>query len=196
VTDETLRLWLVVFFGAAGAASLLGGTVHGFFKPAGSRGRAILWPATLISILVSGLAASFVAARIELGTEPQQLVRVLAIALLALIALAVVFANLSFALAIAGYLPAALFLLYAFISAYERSQAGAIWWGIAGVSLSIVGATIQRLGVKVHRVYLDHNALYHVLQGAAFWMIYKAAQFISTTLSSVGRTDVITSRLP
>lgn len=65
-SDETLRLWLIVFFAAAGAASFLGGTVHGFFKAADSRGRGILWPATLISILLSGLAASFVATRMEL----------------------------------------------------------------------------------------------------------------------------------
>jgi hypothetical protein len=192
VTDDTLRLWLVVFFAAASAASLLGGTVHGFLR-ADSPRRAILWPATLISILVSGLAVSFVAARIQLGPEAQQVVRVLAIGLLAIMVLAVIFAKQSFAIAIAGYLPATLFLLYAFAATYERTRAGMVWWGIAGVSLSIVGAAVQRLGVKIHRVYLDHNALYHVLQGAGFWMIYKAVQFISTTLPSIGRTNAIAS---
>jgi hypothetical protein len=193
VGDEVFRIWLVVFFGAAGAASLLGGTVHGFFKPTNSRGRAILWPATLISILVSGVAASFVAAHIELNNEAEQMARAVAIMLLTLMALAVVFANHSFAIAVGGYVPATLFLLYAFISAYERSGAPALRWGIAGVSLSLLGAATQRLRVGVHQLYLDHNAFYHVIQGAAFWMIYKGAHFVSTALPSIGRTHAITS---
>ncbi|MFL5482170.1 MAG: DUF6962 family protein [Gemmatimonadaceae bacterium] len=193
VSDEVLRIWLVVFFGAASAASLLGGTVHGFFKPANSRGRAILWPATLISILGSGLAVSFIAAHIELNNEAEQMARAVALVLMSLMALAVLFASHSFAIAIAGYVPPSLFLLHAFISAYERSGAPALRWGIAGVLLSILGAAMQRLRVGVHGRYLDHNAFYHVIQGVAFWMIYKGAHFVSTTLPSIGRTDAITS---
>jgi hypothetical protein len=191
--DETLRLWLVVFFAAAGAASLLGGTVHGFFKATGSRGRAILWPATLISILVSGLAVSFVAAHIQLDTEAERVARAVATLLFISLAVAVLLASHSFAIAVAGYLPATLFLLYAFIVAYERTGARAIGWGIAGVSLSILAATFQRLRVGIHRTYLDHNASYHLIQAAAFWMIYKAAAFVTTALPFIGRTDVVTS---
>ena len=65
-TDPTLRMWFVLFFAAAAVGALLGGTVHGFFKAADSRGRAILWPLTLLSILLGGLAAWCAAARLEL----------------------------------------------------------------------------------------------------------------------------------
>jgi len=33
-SDRTLRFWFVVFFAPIGGASLLGGTVHGFFPDA------------------------------------------------------------------------------------------------------------------------------------------------------------------
>jgi hypothetical protein len=167
--------------------------VHGFFKATDSRGRAILWPATLISILVSGLAVSFVAAHLQLNTAAERVVRVVATLLLISLTIAVLLASHSFAIAIVGYLPATLFLLYAFIATYERTGARAIGWGIAGVSLSIVAAVLQRLRVGIHRIFLDHNAVYHLIQAAAFWMIYKAAAFISTTLPFIGRTDAITS---
>lgn len=106
--------------------------------------------------------------------------------------LVVLFASHNFAIAIAGYLPATLFLLFAFISVYERTGAGAIGWGIAGVFLSLCAAGVQRLGIGIRRVYLDHNGVYHVIQGAALWMIYKGARFAITTLASVGRIDVTT----
>ncbi|HJQ10851.1 MAG TPA: hypothetical protein VJ840_07440 [Gemmatimonadaceae bacterium] len=186
-SDNTLRLWFVVFFAAAALASLLGGTVHGFFKAADSTGRAILWPATLISILVSGLAAWFVATRLELRSKVAQVARVAAAVLLIGMALTVLFVTRNFAIAIAGYLPATLFLLYALISAYRRRRARAIGWGIAGISLTLVAAAVQRLHIVVHPVYLDHNAFYHVIQGAAFWMIYVAARFVSTVQPPIRR---------
>ena len=38
--DRKLFFWFVVFFASIGAASVFGGTVHGFFLPAASRARA------------------------------------------------------------------------------------------------------------------------------------------------------------
>ena len=192
-SDNTLRVWFVVFFASAALASLLGGTVHGFFKPAESRGRAILWPATLIAILTTGSAAWFAAARLELRPTAERIAGVVATALLIAMALTVLFVTRNFAIAIAGYLPATLFLLYALIAAYRRRQARAIGWGIAGISLTLIGAAVQRLHVVIHPVYLDHNVFYHLIQAAAFWMIYTAARFLSTVRPSIRRTDAVTA---
>src|SRR5690349_13646333 len=155
-SDGTLRAWFVVFFAAAALASFLGGTVHGFFKPADSPGRAILWPATLIAILTGGLAAWFAAARLELRAKAETIARLVATILLIAMALSVLFITRNFAIAIAGYLPATLFLLYSLVSAYRRNHARAIAWGIAGVALTLIAAVVQRLHVVVHPIYLDH----------------------------------------
>jgi hypothetical protein len=187
-SDGTLRAWFVVFFSAAALASLLGGTVHGFFKPADSSGRAVLWPATLIAILTGGLAAWFAAARLELRAKAEAVARVLAALLLVALSLTVIFVTRNFAIAIAGYLPATLFLLYSLISAYRRNKARAVLWGIAGLSLTLIAAVVQRLHIVIHPVYLDHNTFYHLLQGAALWMIYTAARFVSTVRPPIRRS--------
>src|SRR2546423_7103866 len=137
-SDETLRLWFVVFLAAAAAASLLGGTVHGFFKAADSRGRAILWPLTLLSILLSGLAAWFAAARLELQPRAERLARITAIAIMSVLSAAVILATRNFAIAIVGYLPSTLFLLLALVSAYGRRRERAFGWGVRGRPLTPV----------------------------------------------------------
>ena len=190
-SDAPLRAWFVVFFAAAAVASLLGGTVHGFFKPADSQGRAVLWPATLIAILTSGLAAWFIAARIELRSRAEDIVRLAATGLSLVMALLVLFVTRNFAIAIVGYLPATLFLLYSLIAAYRRHRSRAIAWGIVGLSLTLVAAAVQRLHIVIHPVYLDHNVFYHLLQGAAFGMIYIAARFVSTVRPSIRRSHAI-----
>src|ERR1700675_2734292 len=83
--DRKLRFWFVVFFASIGAASVLGGTVHGFFLAASSPGRRILWPATLMAILVTSLAAWNIGAVLQLDERKAALVRRLAIAQLVLL---------------------------------------------------------------------------------------------------------------
>ena len=192
-SDETLRLWFVLFFAAAATASLFGGTVHGFFKAADSRGRAILWPLTLLSILISGLAAWFAAARLELRPRAEAWARIAAIASTVILSAVVIFATRNFAIAIIGYLPATLFLLFAFVSAYARRKARTIAWGIAGLALTLVAASVQRLRIAIHPIYLDHNAFYHVIQGVGFWMIYKAARYLSTVWPPIRRSYAVTT---
>ena len=60
------QFWLILFFGAAGVAPLLGGTVHGFFDLEGTTGHDVLWPAMLITIGVAALAAWGLGARLIL----------------------------------------------------------------------------------------------------------------------------------
>ena len=192
-SDETLRMWFLVFFAAATAASLFGGTVHGFFKAADSRGRAILWPLTLLSILLSGLAAWFAAARLELQPRAETWARRAAVVVVSALTAAVIFATRNFAIAIVAYLPSALFLLVALVSAYGRRKERSIAWGIAGLSLTLVAAAVQRLRIAIHAVYLDHNAVYHVIQGVGFWMIYRATRHLSTVWPPIRRSYAVTT---
>jgi len=98
-----------------------------------------------------------------------------------------------FYVAIIGYLPATLFLLGAFVAAYNRRPARPIGWGIFGLSLTLIAAGIQRLGIAIHPRYFDHNALYHVVQGVALWMIFVAARYLSTARPPIRRTDAVTT---
>lgn len=177
--DRTVRFWFVVFFASISVASALGGTVHGFFLGASSSGRAILWPASLLAILVTSLAAWNISAILELDERGSTLVRRLAIAQLVIFSLVVVFVTSKFYVAIAAYLPSTLILLFALASTYRRRPEPAVRWGVTGLALTLAAAAVQQLRIGIHPVYFNHNALYHVIQGAALGMIFVAARAIS-----------------
>jgi hypothetical protein len=177
--DRTVRFWFVVFFASIAVASALGGTVHGFFLDASSPGRAILWPATLLSILVTSLAAWNISAILELDERGSTLVRRLAITQFVVFSLVVLLVTSKFYVAIAAYLPSTLILLFALVSTYRRRRDPAVRWGVAGLALTLVAAAVQQLHIGFHPVYFNHNALYHVIQGGALGMIFVAARTIS-----------------
>ncbi|HEY8831311.1 MAG TPA: hypothetical protein VIM21_02255 [Gemmatimonadaceae bacterium] len=176
--DKELCFWFVVFFASIAAASVLGGTVHGFFLAAASPGRTILWSATLFAILITSLAAWNIGAVLQLDERKAMLVRRLAIAQLALFALIVLFVTSRFYVGIIAYLPSTLFLLVALVVAYRRRPHRVLRWGIAGLSITLVAPVLQQLRIGIHPVYFDHNSLYHVIQGAALGMVFLAARSI------------------
>jgi hypothetical protein len=178
-SDRTLRLWFIVFFASAGMASLLGGSVHGFFPDKSSGGRRLLWQATLLAILVTGLAAWNIGAGILLAERNAGIVRRLAILQLVIFSFVVTFVRDEFFIAIIAYIPATLLLLIGLIDGYRSRRLPPLRWGIAGLSLTFVAAAVQRLNIGIHPRYFDHNALYHVIQGAGLWMIFLGARCIS-----------------
>jgi hypothetical protein len=177
--DRELCFWFVVFFASAGAASVLGGTVHGFFLAASSPGRRILWPATILAILATSLAAWNIGAVLHLEERKAIVVRRLAIAQIVLFSLVVLLVTSKFYVGIIAYLPSTLFLLFALLTTYRRRPDRAIRWGVTGLALTLVAAAVQQVHVGVHPIYFNHNALYHVIQGAALGMIFVAARSIS-----------------
>ncbi len=190
-TDLALRKWFVVFFASVAAASLLGGTMHGFFEYSTSPFRTVLWTATLLSILVTSFAAWSIASMMQLGRQASQLVRGFALTQLVVLTLVVLFVTQQFLIAIIAYLPATVFLLVAFVLAYRRRRNPALASGIAGLALVFIGAAVQQSGVTVHPIYLDHNTLYHVIQGIALWLIYGAARWMAVAQPIVRRTNDI-----
>lgn len=48
-------------------------------------------------------------------------------------------------------------------------------WMMAGVALSLAGLAVQQSGWALHRCF-DHNDLYHLIQGAALYLIYRGAR--------------------
>jgi hypothetical protein len=191
--DRALRFWFGVFFAVIGAASVLGGTVHGFFSQVSSPARSILWSATLLSILVTSLAVWTIGAILQLDERGEALVRRLAIAQLVLLSLVVLFVTSKFYVAIIAYLPSTLFLLYALLAAYRRRPDAGVWWGVRGLALTLAAAAVQQLQIGIHPVYFDHNALYHLIQGVALGMIFLAAKSISRAQPPIRRRHDLTT---
>jgi hypothetical protein len=178
-SDVRLRRWWAVLFASIGAGAFLGGTVHGFtVEP--SLSRAILWVLTMLALGVTAMAMWMAGARVYLPEPAATWVARAAIAQLITYAFVVLFVNRLFLVAIATYLPAAVFLLVVMILMYRRMPNRPLALTIAGLLLTFVAAGIQQAGIAVHPVYFNHNALYHVIQGVALFLIWVGAKWLVT----------------
>ena len=175
---DPLRRWWLLFFGSVGLASLAGALVHGFFPDPASFQRQALWVLTLLAIGSAALAGW--------GIGGQLLFR-LAVARwfvagaglgFALYAVVVLFRSRTFLVAIAGYLPAVIFLAVALAVVYRRTRARPLLLGLVGLLLTLAAAGIQQGGLALHPVYFDHNALYHVVQAVALFLLFRAAAWL------------------
>ena len=178
--NDALRRWWVVLFASIGAGALLGGTVHGFFLDVQTLGNRILWPATLLALGVTSMTMWFVGATAALREPRATWLRRAAVAALVAYALVVIFVDSRFVVAIAMYLPATVFLLVTLFVLYARRPTRALAVGIAGLLLTFVAAAVHQLRMPLHRVWFNHNALYHVIQGFALAMIYVGARRLTT----------------
>ncbi len=160
--------WLT-FFGSVGLASLLGGTVHGFFPEAESLGHRILWPLTLLSI---GVTASSGWLLMQLGKWG----RVLAALSFATHFVVVLFVAQSFLVVLLNYAPPMLLWLILSLVRYLKQRSPDHLWIFAGLCISFVAAAVQALKVPIHPIYFNHNALYHVVQAAGLWTLFIGAR--------------------
>ena len=176
-----LRTWFGLFFGSIGLASFAGGTVHGFFLDQGTIGYAILWPATLITIGLTAFAVWAIGA--NLLFSPKIARRISAVAALEFVAycLAVLLVTQEFWIAVGTYLPAVIFLLIVLLLLYRRTRDRDFRIGIMGLALTLLAAVIQQAGISLHPAYFNHNALYHVIQAAALFMIFRLSWFLTVT---------------
>ncbi|MCH7824502.1 MAG: hypothetical protein IH849_06830 [Acidobacteria bacterium] len=173
--------WTVVF-AATSAASLLGGTVHGFFPP-DAEGPAIrtLWVITMLCVGV--IAAALVRAGAGVGWGRERARRLNPGLGMALIGYGgvVVFVSREFVVAIAAYLPAALFMMFVFARNGWRGRPAGVVPALSGIAMTIVGAAAQSASIGLHPVYFDHNALYHVVQAVALYLLFRAALVVGET---------------
>ena len=170
---EDLRPWAMGLFAGSGAAALFGGTVHGFFGDAATQGYRILWPATLLTVGATGLAAWGLGARIDgRAASTRWITRLAGLAYVAFVAV-VVAGWQTFAVAVAFYLPAVIFLTVRFAQAYRSRPTVSRRRALIGFGLTFAAAAIQQLQIPIHPIWFDHNALYHVVQAAAFILLYQ-----------------------
>ena len=168
-----LRPWAMGLFAGSGAAALFGGTVHGFFGDPATLGYRVLWPATILTVGATGLAAWGLGARIEgRASSARWVTRIAGLAYLGYAAV-VLAGSQAFVVAIAFYLPAVIYLTVRFAQAYRRRPTASRRRALLGFALTFAAAVIQQLQIPIHPVWFDHNALYHLVQAAAFILLYQ-----------------------
>ena len=154
------------FFIALALAAAAGAVYHGWIF----RGLILdrfVWRLTLFAIIAAS-AMAWIAAGHLLHSRWAHLAGLLTL----LVGLAIVVSNLrgwanTFGVAIAFYLPAAMALLVAF--AKVRA-----WAGFAGLVLTFVASEVQQSALVLGP--LDHNALYHIIEGLALLLIFFSAR--------------------
>jgi hypothetical protein len=173
-----IRVWWTTFFAATALGALLGGMVHGFFADATSVVGVVLWRLTLLGIGVTALAAWAIGAY-AFG-NPIAATWIVRAALVAFVGYGVVVLLVTdaFAVAIAHYVPAAVFLLVALVRVYRRKGARPVLAGVIGLLLLFVGSWVQLLHIGVHPLYFTYNALYHVIEGVALLGLYGSARWM------------------
>jgi hypothetical protein len=99
-----------------------------------------------------------------------------AIAVFAAYVLVVVFVRSDFLIAILDYLPSLIFIGVAFLLAHRRHNKSQFLIGFLGVCTMLLAAAAQQAKIGVNPRFFDHNALYHVLQAIALFMVFLAAR--------------------
>ncbi len=172
-----LRRWFALFFLSIGVAALAGGTVHGFFLDVRTTGRAILWPATMIALGSAALSTWAIGAHIQFSLRVVRLITLCATLVFAVYCALVLFVTRSFSLAIGHYLLGVFFLMIVFSLAYQRTRARPVCLALMGLLLTLVASGLQQGRVGFHPIYFNHNALYHLLQAVALYLIFCGARW-------------------
>jgi hypothetical protein len=173
--DLELRRWFMLLFASVSAASLFGGTVHGFFPDRQAPGQATLWTATLLSMGLTALSMWAVGALLLLSPRLTRWVMIAAVAQFVVFAAVVLVGFQPFWVGIVDNLPALIFLFVALGVTARRQQTWQLWLATAGPALVVLAAAIQQLKIGVHPEYFNHNALYHVLQAIAIYLLFLGA---------------------
>ncbi len=169
------RRWFAAFFGVVGVAAALGAVEHGFVADKASSAATIVWTGTLLAVGLAAVAGWGAAARLVLDERAARVVTIGAAVAFAAYTAVVVLVDRRFAVAIAFYLPAAIFLLVAFLLAARRGDAR-VNAGAWGLGLTFVAAAVQQGRVGLHPRYFNHNALYHLIQGAGLFLVFRGAR--------------------
>lgn len=173
---EAIRFWFITLFAALGFGAFWGGTEHGFIGNKTSRVHELVWSATLISVGLAAPAAWAIGARLLFFERGARWITGAALVFFALYSAAVLLGSRDFWIAIAHYLPAAVFLLASLLIQYRHTPRGYLRAGIAGLGLTFAAASVQQTGLGLHPKYLNHNALYHLIQAFALFLIYRCAR--------------------
>jgi hypothetical protein len=158
---------------AALAVAAFGGALfHAFFpaKVATASGRA-MWLFTTTAIAVATSYMLLLALRL---VAPKWSYRKVAAVIVGIAFVGTIaFVDPSYRTVVLFYGPALLLLLAAATREAVRSTESAWWLVAGGLGLSVLAALLQQARVRLHPIYADHNALYHVVQAVALFVLYR-----------------------
>jgi hypothetical protein len=167
--QRSVCLFAGPFFSTA-LGAFIGGASHGFRPYLGSWGNFFSWKLSVLAIGVTTLLFVAATATAALLRPWRRIVIGLAVLQAAVYFAWMMFYN-EFIWVIADYVPAMSLVLALQVLQWRRGEPSAPRLA-AGIATSLVGAAIQASGFALHE-HFNHNDLYHVVQMAATWMLYR-----------------------
>ena len=158
---QKARRWWALAFAALAAGAVLGGTWHGFLRAD------LLWKATTLSVGVASFGMVAGSAHAVFSGTARTLILTAALAKLLVYSGWMLFHDRFLYVVIDTGIA---FIVVAALHLWKRN--GPI---LAGVAVSVVAGLVQASGFKLHE-HFNHNDLYHVIQIAAMWLLYRGAR--------------------
>jgi hypothetical protein len=179
-----LRRWFVLLFASLALAAVLGLVSHGFLADKGSRLHQWVWVSVLLAIGATGLSTWAIGAYLQFSAPgARRMMLALAFPYCAYVLLVLAGYD-NFGVAIAGYVPAAVFLFSVLLRRLWRKPTAPVRAGVAGAALTFIAVGVQQFGIGLHPVHFNHNALYHLIQALSLWLMYIAARGLLQTEGS------------
>ena len=172
--DPGLRRAFAALFAAIALASLLGGIWHGFLAAPGSPQAPFVWTTTMLALGAAASALWMIAALLASSRLWRGILPVVALVQFLAFAAVVLFRTQSYSVVGPAMLPPLVVVIAQALARYRGSGSARLLVAAAGLLLVVVANVLQRLHVSMPAAGLSANALYHVLQGVAFLMVFSA----------------------
>lgn len=185
--DPRLRRAFAALFAALALASLLGGVWHGFFSGSGAPEITIVWTMTMLALGAVASTLWVISARLAPSPRWRRWLAVFAFAQFVSFAAVVLFGTQSYGIVGPAMLPPLAVLIALLLLDYRRSGSSGLLLGIAGLLLVVAANVLQRLGVSLPALGLSANGFYHLLQAAAFVLVFSAIPSLESGEESGGR---------
>ncbi len=180
------RLWAFGFL-ALSVSAFVGGTYHGFTLYLGAGLNAALWQITELAIgTASFLLLMAVTGLYATGTLRTGLRIFAAIKYVVYVAWMASHDEYRFAIYDTGVTLVVTVLLS--LAALRMWHHSAAKWLLGGVAVSILAATAQSSGVRIHE-HFNHNDLYHVIQLMGMYLLYRGGLKFDERIE--GRDDAL-----
>lgn len=166
------KLWATSFLATA-LAAFAGGTHHGFVLYLGDAASFFVWQVTLCSIgLGSFLLLTAAICAVFRGPARRWLLAAATLKLVVYLLWTAVHDD--FKYVVYFYVPDMLGVLALAVCSRTQRASGAAWI-ILGILATFAAAAVQRSGFDLHQ-HFNHNDLYHLVQAAAFFLLYKGGR--------------------
>lgn len=173
-TEAAPRCWAAALV-VSGAGAIAGGTYHGVHDAATPLTLAALWKSAVYLIGIAALLLVISAASATLSPRTRGWIELLAVIQFVVYGFWMIRHD-DFRFVIYDYALSLLTVAALFLAGWRR-QRDAARWVVSGILLSFAAAAVQHLRVAPHPRF-DHNDLYHVVQIAAMWTLYRGGRLM------------------